>query len=76
MAKPRQSRTPQVMWQFFHWVKRCLLSSLLWQFAVTAILVVLICVLVHTGSLWLTADNLQILLGGQSTLRDLHTQVR
>ncbi|KAL8586278.1 hypothetical protein ACOMHN_003793 [Nucella lapillus] len=57
------------------WLQRLLVSQLLWRFAVTSVLLVLLCVLLYTADCWLTVHNLRVLVGGQTALRDLYLQV-
>ncbi|XP_076454059.1 uncharacterized protein LOC143289096 [Babylonia areolata] len=70
-----QWRAVREMWALLYWLQRVVVSQLLWRAVVTCVLVVLLCVLLYTADLWLTADNLRILVGGQSALRDLQLQV-
>ena len=58
-----------------HWLHRMFISHLVWRFVVTAVVVLFLCLLVYTADFWLTTDNLRVLVGGQSALRDLHLQV-
>ena len=58
-----------------YWLHRLFISHLVWRFVVTAVVVLFLCLLVYTADFWLTADNLRVLVGGQSAVRDLHLQV-
>ncbi|GFR92750.1 hypothetical protein ElyMa_000875500 [Elysia marginata] len=64
-----------------HWhafcagLQRLFLSQLIWQATVTFLAIILLCLLVHCASFWLTAEHFRVLVGAQSAVSDVQYQL-